>query len=1394
MKKISQNSFSKGLNMDLNPLSTPKDVLTDCLNGTVITYNGDEFSLQTDMGNSRATVIGDGSTTDLPNGFIPLGMKEFNNILYIVAHNPITKESKVGSFPAPQRYLPMINGTGDNMEIKTLYGITGTSIQELTNNLTVTGNINHNMNLLNTFLKRGDKYKVSLTLKGINNWATADDILKKFINNYPTEANTEGYFDLKYYSFNADGILSELPIDIYPTNNISDIAYTPNPFNNNAASNGITKVMETDGNNVIVAAFIPKSITSFDFNLLGYNKAGILKAKIVFDPALIKDSNSAIKVETIKINVKIIPPDSLALEEFIKYYDYKLYKTSSQVVIIEQVSGITFKEGTLITITCTPMDQFARELTDKTITKTYTVTSALSGVDAHNLFNYNIVGDALTLNYNFLNLPGITQTQVEFFDFWSGVSILTVPIDFNMGTREVTMNNQTLNYSPKDTIFMEGIRYGGIFDMYTRLPTANEHIMGKRISNAGLRKDHCYLVRIFGKDKDEDIEYSVFQLLYTTSIPTLLNQYGSERNFGKIDIVDGLLNNSLSISVTGLIFKVLPVINVLTNPVLKGSTSNYNNPINGDVLEPYRLYGGPVMEEEKDGFTASWDIKIKDLYYRNIYTGEFAKLDALSILGYHNFPESSVDLLLAIPAVNGNAFPSGLFINQSKGYLQGGLHSPNNSSQEDFKFNLSSYISATSPTIQGTVTINPTNLTGIPLFFGNIDMSILSKELIIGSRLNKLGTVTSLPPFTENLSWSDGLEHIQTVDNTASYKANISSSDKEDTLTISDFSLQTQRFIYADSSFKYYVRKFTRNKLFRYFSLKHTQTMRVKVVLNADYTNLVKHTNYLFHGGADTNPNVYINSTNGTPLFGMSTTYDITIDPDFKPTLIWKSDIITSKLSDAIAGMGVTTIIPLVPPIGFNAVAFKNGSCIIKFLTYIAGNTDEQYMYKTFKTSSPSHLKIGLSNAGAPLYSNNNLWLWNDFSFPYVAVNNTISDEYLNKLILAQNYQEVIVAQYPKNNIVYNIDSTSNVTVTNNSLKYSIEVDLSAEEKYRHLTKSCFGKPDMEAFNRAKFSLMIDNWKKGQGELVKIVYDFTNIALSEGNAVNIPWTFTNRTLSTVPIANFGVSLTAATLDEHINLFTTAENTMDSSKYLRSSDNYTPTIKAITKDGLLPIKTSYIVTQPLVASKSINRIDMEIPAFNKSLLLTRSQVISGSYDIKYKLVEPLTVDEIYRGPNIVLGQRFGGGVVFQINRNADKIITGGLIAIDPILWVRISGIMYASWLGSNAYTTAADSMSDGTYNTGKLLANDHSRGSAVLFATQYRGGNYTDWYLPAFDELHNLGAYSAATGDSILPAGGKIWSSTEKNGDNAYVYYVDSPYSKSYVDKQDYGDIYPIRKF
>ena len=112
-RKQAVNTFSEGLMMDLNPLTTPNNVLTNCLNGTLITNNGNEFILQNDLGNGRV------ETAFLPAGYVPIGTKEFGGIVYVASYNPITDKGQLGSFPSPERNITSEELSSLNQTIKT---------------------------------------------------------------------------------------------------------------------------------------------------------------------------------------------------------------------------------------------------------------------------------------------------------------------------------------------------------------------------------------------------------------------------------------------------------------------------------------------------------------------------------------------------------------------------------------------------------------------------------------------------------------------------------------------------------------------------------------------------------------------------------------------------------------------------------------------------------------------------------------------------------------------------------------------------------------------------------------------------------------------------------------------------------------------------------------------------------------------------------------------------------------------------------------------------------------------------------------------------------------------------------------------------------------------------
>ena len=94
-----KNTWQDGLVMDFSPDNTSATTLTAALNATFITNNGNDVSLQNDMGNGRV------ETAYLPEGYIPVGTCEFGDIIYIVSYNPLTNKSQIGCFPSPERNI-----------------------------------------------------------------------------------------------------------------------------------------------------------------------------------------------------------------------------------------------------------------------------------------------------------------------------------------------------------------------------------------------------------------------------------------------------------------------------------------------------------------------------------------------------------------------------------------------------------------------------------------------------------------------------------------------------------------------------------------------------------------------------------------------------------------------------------------------------------------------------------------------------------------------------------------------------------------------------------------------------------------------------------------------------------------------------------------------------------------------------------------------------------------------------------------------------------------------------------------------------------------------------------------------------------------------------------------
>lgn len=109
--KETLNTFSEGLVKDYNEMVSPKTTMSNCLNGTLITYNGNEFTLQNDMGNAKLENV------KLPAGYVPVGTTEYGGIVYVASFNPVTGKGQIGSYPSPRQIWEDDQAYNDNAAI-----------------------------------------------------------------------------------------------------------------------------------------------------------------------------------------------------------------------------------------------------------------------------------------------------------------------------------------------------------------------------------------------------------------------------------------------------------------------------------------------------------------------------------------------------------------------------------------------------------------------------------------------------------------------------------------------------------------------------------------------------------------------------------------------------------------------------------------------------------------------------------------------------------------------------------------------------------------------------------------------------------------------------------------------------------------------------------------------------------------------------------------------------------------------------------------------------------------------------------------------------------------------------------------------------------------------------
>jgi hypothetical protein len=125
------------------------------------------------------------------------------------------------------------------------------------------------------------------------------------------------------------------------------------------------------------------------------------------------------------------------------------------------------------------------------------------------------------------------------------------------------------------------------------------------------------------------------------------------------------------------------------------------------------------------------------------------------------------------------------------------------------------------------------------------------------------------------------------------------------------------------------------------------------------------------------------------------------------------------------------------------------------------------------------------------------------------------------------------------------------------------------------------------------------------------------------------------------------------------------------------------------------------------------------------------------------------------PTLKVGMSYQGGIIFQLDNDRRH----GLIVSDKDQGVEAIWMIRPATLPEKYH-----SQKDGNSNSQNIIADQGAAGGyAALLCNRYTGGGYTDWYLPAINQLKTLYDNRAVV-KNLQP--GRYWSSTG-NGPHAW---------------------------
>jgi len=173
----------------------------------------------------------------------------------------------------------------------------------------------------------------------------------------------------------------------------------------------------------------------------------------------------------------------------------------------------------------------------------------------------------------------------------------------------------------------------------------------------------------------------------------------------------------------------------------------------------------------------------------------------------------------------------------------------------------------------------------------------------------------------------------------------------------------------------------------------------------------------------------------------------------------------------------------------------------------------------------------------------------------------------------------------------------------------------------------------------------------------------------------------------------------------------------------------------------------------------------------------------------------------------IGEEYGGGIVFYVDETGKH----GLIAAKEDMLIPytdawqgcVQAVLFRWSTGQSTKENETDyaggqlgtstELGQGAANTRKVLQKYPSKTypyTAAAVASLYRGGEYTDWFLPSKDELNQLYINKSVVGGFSTDS---YWSSSELGSELAWYQYFNFGY-QSDVGKDGNGRVRPVRFF